>query len=511
MDSDDRASSLNANENGSDQGGIDDTGNPAQLNTGISSTTDSGIPGVSPASIVAANDQEPCTLTDELHQAIPIADSDVPNSASECKIDTHNNSTAHSTNGVRRKLITIAIAAVTCILVVGCAVLGRHFWAINHPVISDFGYDISDVSPYSQALLKKSFDKAHPLAATRDSDSMLHQTVTHESYFKVAKDLGAREVYTYKDHQLVTDHNLFYLLYRSSIQFVSTSPSFDKMARGEDGTPLKNYLGIMDSRTGDGVREYLLESAQLVFKSTIHEVSNYLDEIAGSSGDRILSTSQASYLTDDMTQKFNVSINEKGEPAGSYDRVFSTGRYYINIILDLAAGGAPKGEIIIVDKDAKQAQKAENPGERPFPGREVEDVHKGSSHASKGSKKGNEVQPGKVMSDQEYKQSQYNPKTALSKAYWSCTPQSKLQDFDFELTEQEHIVYMKGARDWSDSTVNRHTVTCLADNLGFPTQEIDGYIAKSMNESNPTQTLKYDNYSIIWQLTDSSLIFRIQD
>lgn len=415
---------------------------------------------------------------------------------------------AASRPGKRSKLFIIAIAVIVCVVLAGCVVLGMHFWAINHPIITDGGYDISAISSEDRSSLGRAFHGALPSSATKaDSREKLMETTTESTFFKVEKDLGARDLYSANVSTLGSTSTQMYLLYGGSVTFLSVGA--EKAMR--DGLMEKLFTEGMGKESAN---DYQRQTTKISSKSLIMEASIYLAALAESSNGAIISNAQVSFISEDMSKKTKVNIDEDGKSKGSYHQVFSTGRYFINIDIT-TDNDIPMLMLDIVNRDAKYGWDNEKSGMPVFTDTAVRKVprnpSRGSTAPKQGSKGGSDIQPGTALSDQEYRESQYNPKTALSKAYWSCVPQSKMLNFDFELTEQEHMVYMKGARDWSDSTVNRRTVTCLADNLGLPTQEIDGYIAKSMNEGNPTQTFKYDNYSIIWELTDSSLIFKIQD
>lgn len=405
------------------------------------------------------------------------------------------------------RAIKIMAAILACVVVVGCLAQGGHLWAEHHPTIIDGIYDISDVPSENRALLKRAFHKALPLGAGKYSSGLL-KTETAGSYFNVTKTLGAREEYAYKDNTLWgVEQNNIYILRHGSIDFYSYSPTLDSLSKDENGTPLKDYGGLLNQ---NGVKEFRLQAAKLTYKCALFELSTYLSNIAAGSDYSIITASDVSSVTQDMTDKINVKINKKGDPEGSYDKVFRTENHYINISLRLK-DDMPVGAVNIVDENAKQSKNTIMPGNHPFPDKTIESVPKAASNESTDPEGDREMRRGEPMDEQEYRASQYNPKTAVSKAYWSCTPQSRMPHFDFELTEHEHKLYMSGTRDWTDGSLNKNTVTCITDSLGLPTQEINGYIEKSFNENSPANTLKYQNYSLIWELSDTDMTFTVQD
>lgn len=451
----------------------------------------------------ADNEQPPVSLVDQRQDGY----TDDPEFRTDSTYRADHSGVA-SRPGKRSTLFIIAIAVIVCIVLAGCVVLGRHFWAVNHPIINDGGFDISAVSSEDQSSLGRAFHGALPSSAEKsDSREKLMETTTKSTFFKVEKNLGARDVYFASVSTLGSTSTQMYLLYGGSVTFWSVGG--EKAMR--DGFMEKLFTEGMGQESAN---DYQRQATKISCKSLVMEASIYLAALAESSNGAIISNDQVSFISEDMSKKTKVSIDEDGKSKGDYHQVLSTGRYFINI--DITIGkDIPLLMLNIVNRDAKYGWDYEKSGMPVFTDTAVRKVprnpSRGSTAPKQGSRGGSDIQPGAALSDQEYRESQYNPKTALSKAYWSCVPQSKMLNFDFELTEQEHMVYMKGARDWSDSTVNRRTVTCLADNLGLPTQEIDGYITKSMSEGSPTQTLKYDNYSLIWQVRDAELVFTIRD
>lgn len=408
-------------------------------------------------------------------------------------------------NVINKQFIKIMAVVLACTMVIGGAILGRHLWSKHHPTVIDGIYDISDIPIENQAFLRRSFRKALPLGAAKYRSNLL-RTETTGNYFNVTKVVGAREEYAYKDNTpWGVEQNNIYILRHGSVHFYSYSPTLKSLTKDENGTSLKDYGNLLDQNS---VKQFRLQTTKAIYKCTLFEISTYLSNIATSSDGSIISASDVSSITQNMTDGVNVKVNEKGDPESSYDKVFRTKNYYINISLSVE-DDMPIGAISIVDENAKQAQNAVMPGNHPFPDKTIESVPETASRESTDSD--SEQRHGEPMDDKEYRASQFNPKTALSKAYWSCTPQSRMLNFDFELTEHEHMVYMGGIRDWSDETPNRHTVTCITDSLGLPTEEIDGYIEKSFSESNPTNTLKYQNYSLIWRISDKRMTFTIQD
>lgn len=399
-----------------------------------------------------------------------------------------------------RHLITKKRLAVACgILAMTFLVfLGIHIWSFNHPTVYSGEYEVSAVSNAEQKRLADTFEQGIPSGLKARTD--LQKPPDYTGTLSVTKT-----IYDVKDYQIPLDSVPTYAGMTYRLDYGSVSLSSDAtLVSMLDGSQFKGECAEL---TGSAAQSCARQDA-LSLNTGAVEV--FLHDIGGYGKRPIVTSYQADQIIEQMNFAFQAQAlqNEKYDDDETHDIYFDVGDYIVDISYVGSQYKYYVDDFTMVNKKARQvvddyAQRGERSWKNPrfqavFVDKNVIDIPR---EASSSNDEDTESIPSPTLSEKGSESpganSEDNPKTALSKAYWACTPQSQQKNFEWNLSPSEDWAELMGTKDWSATSLNREVFGCFLEKLDLPSTDIIKTVSNG-NSSQGYQTKKYGGYSITW-------------
>lgn len=402
-----------------------------------------------------------------------------------------------------KRLVTkrrLLIAALT-VGAVFLLLLAVHVWSFYHPTVYSGEFEVSSVSDSEQQRLSDTFSHGVPSGLKDRTD--LHKKPDYTGFLSVTKT-----VYGYKDYQMPLDSlptfaGMSYELDYGSASLSSTSALVSIM----DGTQFKGACANLDE---DAAQSCARQDALVINTGA---VQNFLQDIGGYGTHPIITAYQADQIIDQMDSEFQAQSlkNEDYDDTNARDLYFDVGDYLIDVSYKGAHYKYYVDDFTMVNKKARQvvddyAKRGEQSWKNPrfqkvFAGQKIITVPRSSSSNSGDDESTLTPTPAATPTEQSSESAgadtQDNPTTALSKAYWDCTPQSQQPNFEWNLSSTEDLVELMGTKDWSQNSLNRQVFGCFLGELDLPSTDIIDMVSNG-NADQGYQTRKYGDYSVTW-------------